>query len=123
MQLQRKKPDGIGLSSKGVDFRAPKNQENICGFRQTVKRVRIMQIISDIFRVCLHFLFCQNCGLPIESGYRNSNFDLCSVHLLNKNLRPVFFVVQVMRDISKQDRTHNKRIPRCTKMRICIHHK
>ena len=36
-----------------------------------------------------------------------------------KLLRPVLLVVQLMGDISKQDCMHNKRIPQCTKMRIC----
>ena len=37
-------------------------------------------------------------------------------------LRPILFVVQVMSDINKQNCIYDKRIPRCTKMRIFIHH-
>ena len=41
--------------------------------------------------------------------------------LFDNDLGPVLFVVQVMSDISKQYCIHNKQIPQCTKMTICIH--
>ena len=41
---------------------------------------------------------------------------------LTCKLRLALFVVQAVSEIRKQDCIHNKRIPQCTKMRICIHH-
>ena len=46
---------------------------------------------------------------------------VCVNRLFDNDLGPVFFVVQAMSDISKQDCIHNKQIPQCTKMTICIH--
>ena len=58
-------------------------------------------------------------GRSLESGRLLDHLQYETIKQ-NKKLRPVLFVAQIMSNISKQDCTHNKQIPQCTKMRICI---
>ena len=64
-----------------------------------------------------------NCSLTASS--KEDVVSTCwSVGVFLSNLgelRPVLFVVQVISSIDRQDCIHNKRIPQCTKIRLCIH--